>query len=49
MPILYTSDGCMYEGMDSTTVIALRTELGHSTTFVDKATFDAFIAANSGR
>ena len=43
--ILYTSDGFKYEGMDPIVVTALRVELGKATTFVDKATFDAFVAA----
>jgi len=49
MSTLYTSDGCMYEGMDSATVTSLRAELGRSTTFVDKATYDAYLAAHQGR
>lgn len=43
--ILYTSDGFKYEGMDEITVINLRLELGKSTAFVDKDTFDAFVAS----
>jgi hypothetical protein len=43
--MLYTSDGCSYSGMDSATVVRLRLELGRSTTFVDKETFDAILAA----
>jgi len=42
---LYTSDGCSYEGMDTDTVIRLRTELGRSTTFVDQPTYEAIIQA----
>lgn len=42
---LYTSDGCAYEGMSEATVIALRTELGRSTTFVTKEEYDAYIAS----
>lgn len=45
---LYTSDGCSYEGMSEVTVINLRLELGRSTTFVDKATYDALVAAHQG-
>lgn len=44
----YTSDGCSYEGMSEEIVIALRTELGHSTTFVDKETYDAYVTAHQG-
>jgi hypothetical protein len=44
--ILYTSDGCEYEGMSAGMVTALRTELGKSTVFVDKATYDAYVAAH---
>ncbi len=43
--ILYTDDGCRYDGMDEATVIALRTELGCSTNFVDKDTYEAFLAS----
>lgn len=43
--ILYTSDGFKYEGMDPIVVTALRAELGKSTTFVDKETFDAYVAS----
>lgn len=43
--VLYTDDGCKYEGMDSATVTALRSGLGKSTVFVDKVTFDSFVAA----
>lgn len=43
---LYTSDGCSYQGMDAATVMALRTELGRATTFVDQATYDAYVAAH---
>lgn len=42
---LYTSDGCLYQGMDSATVTALRTELGRLTTFVTKEEFDVIVAA----
>lgn len=45
MPTLYTSDGCCYDGMDAETVTRLRLELGKSTTFVDKETYDAFMAS----
>lgn len=45
-PALYTSDGCKYEGMSDVTVTSLRTELGKSTTFVDKATYDAYVMAH---
>jgi len=38
---LYTSDGCSYEGMTEETIIRLRSELGKSTIFIDKETFDA--------
>lgn len=42
----YTSDGCAYEGLTETTIIALRSDLGKSTTFVDKATYDAYVAVH---
>lgn len=42
----YTSDGCRYEGMSQDTVTGLRAELGLTTTFVDEATYDAWIAAH---
>lgn len=42
----YTDDGCRYEGMDQATVISLRSALGRSTTFVDKAAYEAYIAAH---
>lgn len=43
---LYTSDGCSYEGMDAEVIVAIRTELGYETEFVDKETFDAYVAAH---
>ena len=43
--IYYTSDGCMYQGMDQATVIRLRTELGWNTTFVTQDEYNTFIAA----
>lgn len=43
--VLYTTDGCAYFGMDETTVTALRTELGKSTTFTDQATYEALVAS----
>jgi hypothetical protein len=46
--IYYTSDGCNYTGMTQDTVTALRTELGQSTTFVDKITYDVYVAAHRG-
>lgn len=42
--ILYTSDGCTYEGMSEETIGALRAELGKSTVFVTKETYDEIIA-----
>lgn len=42
---LYTSDGCSYEGMSDAIVTALRLELGKATTFVDQATYEAYIAS----
>jgi hypothetical protein len=42
----YTSDGCSYDGMDQDTVTRLRTELGLSTTYVDQAAYEAYLAAN---
>lgn len=41
----YTSDGCSYEGMDEATVIALRTDLGRSTTFVTEEEYNTIMAA----
>lgn len=38
--ILYTSDGCKYEGMSEETVMALRAELGQLTRFVTKEVYD---------
>lgn len=46
--ILYTDDGWKYEGMSEQIVIALRTELGRSTVFVDQETYDAYVAAHRG-
>ena len=43
---LYTSDGCSYEGMSQDTVTRLRTELGKDTIFVDKQTYEAYIASS---
>lgn len=42
---LYTSDGCYYMGMDEATIIRLRTELGQTSVFVDKETYDTIIAS----
>jgi hypothetical protein len=42
----YTDDGCSYEGMDADTITRLRLELGCSTTFVDQATYEAYVAAH---
>lgn len=39
----YTNDGGSYEGMDESTIIRLRSELGYSTIFVDYNTYLAFI------
>lgn len=44
--IFYTDDGCTYEGMSENTIISLRADLGKPTTFVDKATYDAYTAAH---
>ena len=44
--ILYTDDGWKYEGMSEETVIALRAELGRSTVFVDRETYNAYIATH---
>lgn len=41
---LYTSDGFAYFGMDESTVTALRSELGRSTTFVTKDIYDQYLA-----
>lgn len=32
--VFYTSDGCKYEGMDSDTIIRLRSELNRNTVFI---------------
>lgn len=45
---LYTADGYAYEGMNEETVTALRLELGKTTTFVDKETYDAYVVAHQG-
>lgn len=45
-PILYTSDGCAYQGMSDEMVTSLRTELGRTTTFITKAEYDAYILAH---
>lgn len=45
MDILYTSDGRKYEGMSQNTVLALLNDLGVICTFVDKATYDTYIAS----
>ena len=37
----YTSDWCVYEGMDEATVIHLRAELGKTTKFITKEAYDA--------
>lgn len=44
--IFYTSDGSIYEGMSQDLIISLRSELGRSTTFVDRETYDQFIATH---
>lgn len=44
--MLYTSDGYAYQGMSAELVTSLRSELGKSTTFVDKETYDALVLAN---
>jgi hypothetical protein len=36
----YTSDGCIYEGLDDETIETLRTELGRPTVFITKEEFD---------
>jgi hypothetical protein len=35
----YTSDGNSYTGMSMETVIALRADLGRTTTFIDETTY----------
>lgn len=40
---LYTSDGYSYYGMSEEVVIALRTDIGLSTTFITKAQYEAAI------
>lgn len=42
--ILYTSDGCTYEGMTEETVMALRAERSLLTRFVSKEVYDKFMA-----
>lgn len=46
---LYTADGYSYDGMSQALVTTLRTALGLSTTFVDEATYDTFVAAQQPR
>lgn len=43
--ILYTSDGCKYEGMDESTVTNLRLDLGKETSFVTEDEYDAYRAS----
>ncbi len=38
--MLYTSDGCTYNGMDEETVIRLRYELGKSTDFIPEQDYN---------
>lgn len=45
MDTFYTSDGCEYIGMTQDLVTSLRSGLGLATTFVDKATYDAYLAS----
>jgi hypothetical protein len=47
MNTLYTSDGCSYSGLTEEIVITLRSELGQSTTFVSKETYDAYVIDHS--
>ena len=44
--ILYTSDGCAYEGMSHETVTRLRTELGCETVYVTKEEYNQYIDAH---
>jgi hypothetical protein len=43
--VLYTSDGCLYEGMDEETVTRLRTELSRQTVYVTKEEYNAIVIA----
>jgi hypothetical protein len=43
--IFYTSDGRLYDGMDQPTVQSMLDAIGNNATFVDEATYNAFIAA----
>ena len=45
---LYTSDACIYEGMDTDTIIRIRAELGKLTTFIDETDFANAVAAKQG-
>jgi hypothetical protein len=45
---LYTADGFTYFGMDESVVIALRAEMGRSTSFVTKEAYDAYVQQNQG-
>jgi len=44
--ILYTSDGCLYDGMDETTVTQLRGEFGLSTAFVSASEWASYVSAH---
>lgn len=43
----FTSDGCMYEGMDEETIIRLRAELGKETIFCTKEMFNQYRESNT--
>lgn len=43
--ILYTSDGCKYEGMSEETIVALRADLGKLTAFITLEEHNAIMAA----
>ena len=47
--VLYTSDGCTYTGMDEETVIRLRLELGRTTAYISKDSYDAIIQSQRTR
>lgn len=44
---LYTSDGRQFDGMDQPTVQSLLNELGSNATFVDLATYNAYVVAHT--
>ena len=44
--VIYTSDGCCYTGMSEETVVALRTEIGKTTTLISEQDYLAILEQN---